>query len=90
MAIEDEIIHGEIFGSSDTPQPQKPKKEKVYHAPKTMAEATSGLKNLDAKKKKSKSGTFAKGTHGSGAAKMRAEYKNRKRKESEKRNSQNL
>ncbi len=81
MTIEDEIIYGEVFGLDEKVQsPQKPKKEKVYHSAKTMAEATAGLKTLDTQKKKSKSGTFAKGTHGSGAAKMRAEYKNRKQK----------
>jgi hypothetical protein len=66
-------------------QKEEIKKEiRISPNAKTMSEATAKLKNLDAKKKKSKSGLFAKGTHGSGAAKMRAEYKKRRQTKSSK------
>jgi hypothetical protein len=86
MTIENDIMHGEVFVADKTTQ-EKTKTTKSHPKAKTMAEATEGLKSLDAKKKKSKAGTFVKGTHGSGAAKMRAEYKNKKRKQSAKRNT---
>ncbi len=87
MAIEDDIMYGEIFGADDQKDKidsSQVKAPKIRRPAKTMAEATMGLKTLDTQKKKSKSGTFAKGTHGSGAAKMRAEYKNKSRKRNSK------
>jgi hypothetical protein len=81
-SIESDILQGQVFGSEkekkETKQTVKASKERRHEA-KTMAEATAGLKTLNSKKSKNKAGTFAKGTHGSGSAKMKAEYKNKRR-----------
>jgi hypothetical protein len=78
MGIEKDIEFGTVFGEKEPVQEQS-KVVKVIPRAKTMQEATENLKSLDAKKKKSKSGAFVKGTHGSGSAKMRADYKDKKR-----------
>lgn len=79
MGIKDDILSGSVFGENKPVEETVKKKKKDVPKAKTMQEATSHLKSLNTKRKKSKAGAFVKGTHGSGAAKMREEYKAKKR-----------